>query len=271
MKRTLFLIALSFACLTSSQADTVSIDFGSSTSPTDGSVNITEKNLKANPSATEKISLGSTMHGTVQLEIKGLTKYSDSTKKNSKYSGHLEGSVPSFTESNYDSSELDGLSFGGGNDDKGIYQKVPDLVITFANLAAGTYSMEILSGWSGTNPMHAGLSFTLGGVGITTDNTSWEAKQANNVILGSWTPMSNLPKGGTLKTELVAGTSTTSDPLKNKGVVANASDIIVQEGATLTLTISGNDNTTNWDKNCINNIKLTSKAIPEPTTATLSL
>ncbi|MEG0427294.1 MAG: hypothetical protein RR553_05305, partial [Akkermansia sp.] len=127
MKRTLFLIALSFACLTSSQADTVSIDFGRSDSQTTGSVNITENNLKNNPSATEKISLGS-MQGTVQLEIKGLTKYSDPTEKNSKYYGHLEGSVPSFTGSNYDSSELDGLRFGGGNDDKGIYQKVPDLV-----------------------------------------------------------------------------------------------------------------------------------------------
>ncbi|MEG0143368.1 MAG: PEP-CTERM sorting domain-containing protein, partial [Akkermansia sp.] len=148
---------------------------------------------------------------------------------------------------------------------------VPDLVITFANLAAGTYSMEILSGWNGINLMNAGLSFTLGGVGITTTNTSWEAQVANDVQPGLWESITS-QTGNTLNTGLNAGSSAETDAGKNRGVVANASDIIVQEGATLTLTISG-DKTTTWDSNCINNIKLTSNntSIPEPATVTLSL
>ncbi|MEG1739880.1 MAG: PEP-CTERM sorting domain-containing protein [Akkermansia sp.] len=280
MKRTLFLIALSFACLTSSQADTVSIDFGRSDSQTAGSVNITEKDLKfdapaSTPISTEEKSLV-TMQGTVQLSV---PKYSGSggpTDLTVVWGKPLAGTVPSFTGNDYESTELDGLRVSGKYGDKTKpFQKVPDLVITFANLAAGTYSMEILSGWNGPNPMHPGLSFTLGGEGITTTDTSWASKEANSVQTGSWTEKAT-QTGSTLNTGLtIGGISEKEDAGKNKGVVANASNIIVKEGATLTLTISGTVETDEkyMYSNKINNIKLTSNnsAIPEPTTATLSL
>ncbi|MEG0334137.1 MAG: PEP-CTERM sorting domain-containing protein [Akkermansia sp.] len=276
MKRTLFLIALSCACLTSSQADTVSIDFGRSDMQTDGSVNITEKDLNFDAPASTPISTGEkslvTMQGTVQLSV---PKYSGSggpTDLTVVWGKPLAGAVPSFTGNDYESTELDGLRVSGKyGDQTKPFQKVPDLVITFANLAAGTYSMEILSGWNGINLMNAGLSFTLGGVGITTTNTSWEAQVANDVQPGLWESITS-QTGNTLNTGLNAGSSAETDAGKNRGVVANASDIIVQEGATLTLTISG-DKTTTWDSNCINNIKLTSNntSIPEPATVTLSL
>ncbi|MEG1507333.1 MAG: PEP-CTERM sorting domain-containing protein [Akkermansia sp.] len=279
MKRTLFLIAFSFACLTSSQANTVSIDFGTSDSKTTGSVNITENDLifkhgVSTPISTEAISLG-TMQGTVRLSVAGWTGNGGVSSSAGSWCAPLEGSVPSFTGDNYASTELDGLTFLGDKNNKLV---VPDLVITFTGLAAGTYSMEILSGWNGPNPMHPGLSFTLGGEGITTSGTSWASKEANDVQAGTWTSMTKLKKGATLTTEL--GVGVVADPKlpetehNNKGVVANASDIIVGEGGTLTLTISGkkDDGSYNYS-NCINNIKLTSNnpAIPEPTTATLSL
>ncbi|MEG0024638.1 MAG: PEP-CTERM sorting domain-containing protein, partial [Akkermansia sp.] len=269
---------LSCACLTSSQANTVSIDFGTSDSKTTGSVNITEKDLdlKAKPSttiSTEAISLG-TMQGTVQLSVVGWTGNGGVSSAAGKYCAPLDGSVPSFTGDNYASSEVDGLTFLGNITDDKNKLKVPDLVITFTGLAAGTYSMEILSGWNGPNPMHEGLSFTLGG-DITTSGTSWASKEANDVPAGTWTEKAT-QTGSTLHTGLTAGVVADPDNPEtkhnNKGVVANASDIIVGEGGTLTLTISGKtDDGKNLYSNCINNIKLTSKAIPEPTTATLSL
>ncbi|MEG0333419.1 MAG: hypothetical protein RR607_02960, partial [Akkermansia sp.] len=79
MKQTLFLIALSCACLTSAQANTVSIDFGYSETQTASSINITEEDLVSNPNVTKEKLLKS-MQGTVQLEIKGWTGNSGPTK-----------------------------------------------------------------------------------------------------------------------------------------------------------------------------------------------
>ncbi|MEG2237092.1 MAG: PEP-CTERM sorting domain-containing protein, partial [Akkermansia sp.] len=108
---------------------------------------------------------------------------------------------------------------------------------------------------------------------ITTSGTSWASKEANDTLPGSWTEK-DAQTGNALNTGLTTGGTKPAETNENKGVVANASNIIVGEGGTLTLTISGNtDDGKNLYSNCINNIKLTSNnpAIPEPTTATLSL
>lgn len=236
-----------------STATTANIDFGDKT--TANATNITTNN------AGKTLDLVG-MQGKVQLQIsKGELKNLTSDKE---WYDFVPNTIPGHS---YTDSELDGLFTVG---DGSSTTPAADIVITFSGLSAGTYSMDILSAFAGKNHIGPNLTFTLTGSTGSLTNTAWS---------GLYNSSANKNNEWESKTETGNGISfPTYCPNKNEsstyctqGAVANASNILVDENGTLTLTISSEKG---WSPhNIINNIKLTntSQPIPETSTATLSL
>ncbi|MEG0588224.1 MAG: PEP-CTERM sorting domain-containing protein, partial [Akkermansia sp.] len=141
------------------------------------------------------------------------------------------------------------------------------IVITFSGLSAGTYSMEVLSGLYGGNWIGGNLKFAFSGEGTDTSKTDWSSSIVNKGDNGVWHTSATATDSSSLTCPTLRGQGGKQD----QGALVNASDIIVSENGTLTLTISSDSGA--YPINVINNIILTKndQSVPEASTATLSL
>ncbi|MEG2236436.1 MAG: hypothetical protein RRY13_02115 [Akkermansia sp.] len=232
--------------LSSSQAATVvRVDFGSK--DTAGSVNI----HKGDANVAKQ--LGS-IAGTVTLNTSGL--------RDLDVSGWWEDLHGTPDGHPYADTEKDGLAIvraGNGT--------TTPIVITFSGLSAGTYSMEVLSGLYGGNWIGGNLKFAFSGEGTDTSNTDWSSSIVNKGDNGVWHTSATATDSSSLTCPTLRGQGGEND----QGALVNASDIIVSENGTLTLTISSDSGA--YPINVINNIILTKndQSVPEASTATLSL
>lgn len=159
----------------------------------------------------------------------------------------------------YAASELDGLRVtGNGND-----AQPANLVITFAGLSAGTYTMDILSGFYGKDGLGGNMTFALSGSGTDVTGVSWNSSLCNNNANGIWTD-GPAASGGIL----TSGSVFQNNTLVNRGVFGLAEGIVVEEGGTLVLTVSCNSGY--YPSNVINNITLTNN-VPESASASLGV
>ncbi|MEG1257659.1 MAG: hypothetical protein RSD12_01350 [Akkermansia sp.] len=232
--------------LSSSQAATVvRVDFGKT--DTAGSVNIHKDDANV---AKELISIA----GTVTLKTSGLRDLDEAN-----WWDILKGTPAGHP---YADTEKDGLAIaypGSGT--------TTPIVITFSGLSAGTYSMEVLSGFYGGNWIGGNLKFAFSGEGTDTSTTDWSSSIVNKGDNGVW----HTSATATDSSSLTCPTLNLQNGENDQGALVNASDIIVSENGTLTLTISSDSGA--FPINVINNIILTKndQSVPEASTATLSL
>ena len=123
--------------------------------------------------------------------------------------------------------------------------------LTFSNLAAGTYTLSAFGGFYGNDDM-AAMTVTLGG-GLT---ATWTAQSCTNNAWGA----SSVSEGNSI------GLSGDTTQNANHGYFFTAENITIEEGATLSITISGAGG---GKRTPLNYVSL--QMVPEPTTATLSL
>lgn len=149
----------------------------------------------------------------------------------------------------WESSFADGLTSQWDGDSGNTH------VLTLTNLAAGYYDFSILGGYNGKDNLTSSITLSISGNKVDTTNASWSSYD----IAGETS----------YSTQNVATyTTTLTNGSTNEGYTYDVSQIFVEEGGTLTLTLTGDS--TNGRRTPLNGIKVT-YSIPEPTTATLSL
>lgn len=128
-------------------------------------------------------------------------------------------------------------------------------VLTLTNLAAGYYNFSILGGYNGKDNLANSITLSISGNKVDTTNATWISYD----IAGE----------KSYSTQNVATyTTTLTNGSTNEGYTYDVSKIFVEEGGSLTLTLTGDTNA--GHRTPLNGIKVT-YSIPEPTTATLSL
>ena len=258
MKKTLItLLALAGVA---AAADKVQIDFGRYDAQTEGYYNIyvaegyTTSNTAANyvngatsATTTHSLTLGEQeitltyQHTTDQGYCggKGLIPTLTTTEE-ADWKNAYVGDLPSGVQGNV----WDGITTQSANDG-GTH------TLTFSNLAAGTYTLSAFGGYNGKDTM-ANMSITLGG-GLS---ANWSYQGCLN---GTWSESATAT--GSSITMNTAGSEQT-----DHGYYFTADSITVQEGASLSVTITG---TGGYARTPLNYVSL--QMVPEPTTATLSL
>lgn len=127
-------------------------------------------------------------------------------------------------------------------------------VLTLTNLAAGYYDFSILGGYNGKDVLTSSITLSISGNKVDTTNATWISYD----IAGE----------KSYSTQNVATyTTTLTNGSTNEGYTYDVSKIFVEEGGSLTLTLTGD--TTVGRRTPLNGIKVT-YSIPEPATATLS-
>ncbi|MGN0821980.1 MAG: PEP-CTERM sorting domain-containing protein, partial [Akkermansia sp.] len=127
--------------------------------------------------------------------------------------------------------------------------------LTLTGLAGGYYDFSILGGYYGKNNLCNSITLTISGTGVDMSNTTW----ATYDIAGA---RSSSAQG------IATYTTTLTNGLANEGYTCDVSTIYVEEGASLTLTLTGD--TVDGHRTPLNGLKMT-YTVPEPATATLSL
>lgn len=127
--------------------------------------------------------------------------------------------------------------------------------LTLTNLAGGYYDFSILGGYYGKDNLCESITLTISGTGVDMSNTTW----ATYDIAGA---QSSSAQG------VATHTTTLTNGSADEGYTYDVSTIYVAEGASLTLTLTGD--TVNGHRTPLNGLKMT-YTVPEPTTATLSL
>ncbi len=128
--------------------------------------------------------------------------------------------------------------------------------LTLTNLAAGYYDFSILGGYYGKDNLTNSITLALVGTDIDLSQTTWSAYD----IAGD----SNYTTTG-----VETYTATLTNGSANEGYTYDVSNVYVEEGATLTLTLTGDTNA--GHRTPLNGLKMTYTAVPEPATASLSL
>ena len=126
---------------------------------------------------------------------------------------------------------------------------------TLTGLASGYYDFSILGGYYGQDDLCSSITLTISGTGVDMSNTTW----ATYDIAGA---RSSSAQG------VATYTTTLTNGLANEGYTYDVSTIYVGEGASLTLTLTGD--TVAGRRTPLNGLKMT-YTVPEPATATLSL
>lgn len=128
-------------------------------------------------------------------------------------------------------------------------------VLTLTNLAAGYYNFSILGGYNGKDDLTSSITLSISGNKVDTTNATWISY--------------DIAGGTSYSTQNVATyTTTLTNGTTNEGYTYDVSKIFVEEGGSLTLTLTGD--TTIGSRTPLNGIKVT-YSTPEPATATLSL
>lgn len=127
--------------------------------------------------------------------------------------------------------------------------------LTLTKLAGGYYDFSILGGYHGKDKLCESITLTISGIGVDMSNTTW----ATYDIAGA---------RGDSKQRVATFNTTLTDGSADKGYTYDVSKIYVAEGASLTLTLTGD--TVGGHRTPLNGLKMT-YTVPEPTTATLSL
>lgn len=127
--------------------------------------------------------------------------------------------------------------------------------LTLTKLAGGYYDFSILGGYYGKDNLCSSITLTISGTGVDMSNTTW----ATYDIAGA---QSSSAQG------VATHTTTLTNGSADEGYTYDVSTIYVAEGASLTLTLTGD--TVNGRRTPLNGLKMT-YTVPEPTTATLSL
>lgn len=169
------------------------------------------------------------------------------TSEEAGWKNHLS-SMPTGWESTFAdglTSQWDGRSNNSGNTH----------TLTLSNLAAGYYDVSILGGYYGKDSLASSITLTISGTAVDTSKTSWSSYD----IAGA---TSSTSQGG----ESLTTTLTNGDA--NQGYTYDVSNIYVEQGGTLSFTLTGSE--TDGQRTPLNGIKI-SYTVPEPTTATLSL
>ncbi len=245
-------------------ADTVNIDFGRYDSQTDGYYNIhtaenfTMGNDRANyvngetsAETTHSLSMGTQ---SVTLTFKHTTGDSYcgglgliptlTTNEESGWKNALNGTLPGGIVGNVG----DGLTAQNGSS-SGFY------TLTFSGLKAGIYSLVGMGGYNGKDAMSS-ITVSLGG----NATANWSSQSATS---NGWTTNAGVTSSNSINFANSSGEG-------NHGYYFDAQNIIVGEDGTLSLTIVGTGNAY-YGRTPLNFISLSGEAIPEPTTATLSL
>ena len=256
MKKTLItLLALAGVA---AAADKVQIDFGRYDAQTEGYYNIyvaegyTTSNTAAN--YVNGATSATTTHS-LTLGVQEITLTYQHTTGQANCGG--QGLMPNLTtdeEANWKNAYVGDLPSGvQGNVSDGITTQTYNggtHTLTFSNLAAGTYTLSAFGGYNGKDRM-ANMSITLGG-GLSA-NWSYQG-----CLDGAWS-----------ESATATGSSITMNTQGNAqtdhGYYFTADGITVEEGASLTVTITG---TGDYARTPLNYVSL---MVPEPTTATLSL
>lgn len=262
MKKTL--IALMALAGITYAADTVNIDFGRYDAQTDGYYNIhtaqnfTMSNDRANyvndgtsAETTHNLTLGSQ---SVTLTFRhylgdgycgGLGLIPTlTTNEESGWKNALSGTLPGSIVGNVS----DGLTSQNGAG-TGFY------TLTFSGLQAGVYSIIGMGGYSGNDTMSS-VTVSLG----SNATANWSSQSATS---NGWTTNATATSSNSINFANSAGSG-------NHGYYFDAQNIVVGEEGTITLTIQGTGNA-GYGRTPLNFISLSGEAIPEPTTATLSL
>ena len=128
-------------------------------------------------------------------------------------------------------------------------------VLTLTNLAAGYYDFSILGGYYGNDTLTNSITLSISGNKVDTTNATWISYD----IAGNKSYSAQ---------NVATYTTTLTNGSTNEGYTYDVSKIFVEEGGSLTLTLTGDSNA--GHRTPLNGIKVT-YSIPEPTTATLSL
>lgn len=269
MKKTI--IALWALAGLASADGTVNIDFGRFDSQTEGFYNIhTAENFDrtdqgpanyVNGTVNDEEHPETTTHS-LSLGLRDITLTYTHTTGYGTYVG--DGLVPTLTDSEEAGGWKNAFSAAlptgvTGNVHDGLTTQTPGgtgtHVLTFSNLAAGTYSLSAFGGFYGNDDMSP-LSITLGN-GLTAD---WTSQRLSGDADAAWASASTASGSN-----ITINGDTTDDA--NHGYYFTADGIVVSEGKTLQVTIAGTG--TSNGRAPLNYVSL--KMVPEPTTATLSL
>ena len=166
------------------------------------------------------------------------------TEENGRWKNHLTA-MPTGWESTF----ADGLTSQWNGSTGNTH------TLTLTKLAGGYYDFSILGGYYGDDVLCSSITLTISGTGVDMSNTTW----ATYDIAGA--QGSSTQGVATFKTTLTNGSA-------DEGYTYDVSTIYVAEGASLTLTLTGD--TVNGHRTPLNGLKMT-YTVPEPTTATLSL
>ena len=247
-----------------SAADTINIDFGRYDSQTDGYYNIhTAENFTTSNDRANYVNGGTSAETTHTLTLGNQTV----TLTFGHYTGHAYcgglGLIPTLTpgEENGWKNALSGTLPGGitGNVSDGLTSQNADgtgfYTLTFSGLQAGVYSICGMGGYNGNDTMSS-ITVSLGG----NATANWNSQSATS---NGWTTNASITSSNSINFANSAGGG-------NHGYYFDAQNIVVGEEGTLTLTIQGTGNA-GYGRTPLNFISLSGEAIPEPTTATLSL
>ena len=262
MKKTL--IALMALAGITYAADTVNIDFGRYDAQTDGYYNIhTAQNFTMSNDRANYVN-----DGTSEETTHNLTLGSQSVTLTFRhyqgdwYCGGL-GLIPTLTpdEENGWKNALSGTLPGSivGNVSDGLTSQngagTGFYTLTFSGLQAGVYSIIGMGGYNGNDTMSS-ITVSLG----SNATANWSSQSATS---NGWTTNATATSSNSINFANSAGGG-------NHGYYFDAQNIVVGEEGTITLTIQGTGNA-GYGRTPLNFISLSGEAIPEPTTATLSL